>query len=134
MVSTSQDSTSDSEKSSAPRQFSEAELNEVVRDLALSEKAAEVIATRMHESGLLEAKFIFFKKKGIRTFWPSSQKKSTLFVATLPLGLLGKLVVTFYSPAKWLLFLGINKRSLKCVLVHNSNVYGAIPVSHSVYL
>ena len=32
------------------------------------------------------------------------------------------------------LFLDSSKRSLKCVLLHNENVYGAVPVGHSTVL
>ena len=42
--------------------------------------------------------------------------------------------VTLYDPKEWRLFLDSSKRSLKCVLLHNGNIYGAIPIGHSVHL
>ena len=42
--------------------------------------------------------------------------------------------VTSYDPKEWRLFLDSSKRSLKCVLHHNGNIYGAIPIGHSVHL
>lgn len=49
-------------------------------------------------------------------------------------GLLSLLGVTSYSSTEWRLFLDSSKRSLKCVLLHNGNIYGAVPIGHSVHL
>ena len=37
------------------------------------------------------------------------------------------------NPNDWQLFLDSSKRSLKRVLLHNGNVYRAVPIGHSVY-
>ena len=37
-----------------------------------------------------------------------------------------------YHPSEWRLFIHSSKRSLKCVLLHNRNIYGCIPIGHSV--
>ena len=37
-----------------------------------------------------------------------------------------------YNPEDWRLFIDSSKRSLKCVLLHNGNKYGSIPIGHSV--
>ena len=39
-----------------------------------------------------------------------------------------------YSPTDWRLFIDSSKRSLKAVLLHNSNVYPSIPIAHSVQM
>ena len=39
-----------------------------------------------------------------------------------------------YNPENWRLFIDSSKRSLKCVLLHNGNKYGSIPIAHSVSL
>ena len=39
-----------------------------------------------------------------------------------------------YDPNEWRLFMDSSKKSLKCVLFHNGNFLGAIPIGHSVYL
>ena len=39
-----------------------------------------------------------------------------------------------YDPNEWRLFIDSSKKSLKCVLLHNGNLFGAIPIGHSVYL
>lgn len=45
-----------------------------------------------------------------------------------------KLGVTGYSPADWRLLTDSSKRSLKCVLLYITNVYGSIPIGHSATL
>ena len=37
-------------------------------------------------------------------------------------------------PAEWRLFIDSSKRSLKCVLLHNGNRFGSIPIAHSVII
>ena len=39
-----------------------------------------------------------------------------------------------YDPNEWRLFIDSLKKSLGCVLLHNGNLFGAIPIGHSVYL
>jgi hypothetical protein len=39
-----------------------------------------------------------------------------------------------YSPSTWRLFIDSSKRSLKAVLLHNSNVLASIPTAHSTKL
>ena len=36
-----------------------------------------------------------------------------------------------YESGEWRLFIDSSKRSLKCVLLHNGNKYGSIPIGHS---
>ena len=36
-----------------------------------------------------------------------------------------------YKPEEWKLFIDSLKRSLKCVLLHNGNKFGSIPIGHS---
>lgn len=39
-----------------------------------------------------------------------------------------------YDSKDWRLFIDSSKRSLKCVLLHNGNKYGSIPIGHSVQI
>lgn len=39
-----------------------------------------------------------------------------------------------YTAEQWRLFIDSSKRSLKAVLLHNTNVYAPIPIAHSVVL
>ena len=49
-------------------------------------------------------------------------------------GVLKELGVTQYDANDWLLFIDSCKRSLKCVLLHNGNDFGSIPLGHSTTL
>ena len=39
-----------------------------------------------------------------------------------------------YNPDDWRLFSDSSKRSLKCVLFHNRNMFACVPIGHSVVL
>ncbi|KAI6648441.1 hypothetical protein LOD99_8231 [Oopsacas minuta] len=39
-----------------------------------------------------------------------------------------------YRPEDWRLFIDSSKRSLKCVILHNGNLYVSIPIGHSTKL
>lgn len=45
-----------------------------------------------------------------------------------------KLELTLYTPRDWRLFIDSSKRSLKCVLLHNTNKHGSVPIAHSTSL
>ena len=47
-------------------------------------------------------------------------------------GLLVAMGLHAYHPSEWRLFIDSSKRSLKCVLLHNRDIYGCIPIGHSV--
>lgn len=47
-------------------------------------------------------------------------------------GLLLAMGLPVYTSAEWRLFIDSSKRSLKCVLLHNGNHYGSIPIGYSV--
>ncbi|QQP34645.1 Uncharacterized protein FKW44_022601, partial [Caligus rogercresseyi] len=46
-------------------------------------------------------------------------------------GLLLALGMPIYDPKEWRLFIDSSKSSLKCVILHNGNVYGAVPIGYS---
>ena len=48
--------------------------------------------------------------------------------------LLLKLGLDEYNPDSWRLFIDSSKRSLKCVLLHNTNSYASIPIGYSKVL
>jgi hypothetical protein len=49
-------------------------------------------------------------------------------------GLMNELKENIYEPNDWRLFIDSSKRSLKAVLLLNTNVYAPVPVAHSVTL
>lgn len=120
---------------SSPQQFNQTELNDLVRDLGLSKKAAEILASRLQEKHLLDnsAKVSYFRNRDQSFVTFFSEQKQFVYCHNIS-GLLKQLGVVSYNPADWRLFLDSSKQSLKCVLLHNGNRYGAVPIGHSVYL
>ena len=110
-------------------------MNDLVRDLGLSKKAAEVLASRLKEKKLLDssAKVSYLRKRDQMFVEFFAEDKQFVYCHDIP-GVLRQLGIMSYSPAEWRLFIDSSKRSLKCVLLHNGNVYGAVPVGHSVHL
>ena len=58
------------------------------------------------------------------------EEKQLIYCDNVP-GLFGQLGISSYNPEEWRLFMNSSKRNLKCVLLHNGNGYGAVPISHS---
>ena len=119
----------------APHPFSQKELNDLVRDLSLSTDSAELLASRLKEKNLLpdSARISFFRNRHqeyLRFFSPVKE----LVYCTDNAQLLFKLGVLQYEPKDWRLFIDNSKRSLKWVLLHNSNQFSSVPIAHSTTL
>ena len=95
----------------------------------------QLLASRLQEKYLLDhsANVSYFRKRDKIFVTIFSEDKQFVYCHNIP-GLLRQLGVTSYNPTEWRLFLDTSKRSLKCSLLHNGNVYGAVPVGHSVHL
>ena len=103
------------------------ELNDLVRDLGLSKQAAEVLASRLKEKNLLDsfAKVSYFRTRDENFNFFS---EVNLFVYCHDIsGLLLQLGISVYNPTEWRFFIESSKRSLKCVLLHNGNIFGSVP-------
>lgn len=119
---------------SAPHTFSQAELNDLVRDLSLSKDKAELLASRMKEKNLLEqgVRITYFRQRNMIL--------QSCFSVDGPLCFCNNIDALFgclsqnYDPAEWRLFIDSSKRSLKAVLLHNGNMKPSIPIAHSVHL
>ena len=110
-------------------------MNDQVRDLNLSKLSSELLASRLNEKYLLEkgTKVTFYRKREqdlLRFF----EYENDLVYCNDIAGLLKEMGVELYDPNDWRLFIDSSKRSLKCVLLHNGNCYGSIPIGHSVLL
>ncbi|XP_076031939.1 uncharacterized protein LOC143019842 [Oratosquilla oratoria] len=121
--------------STEPETFSQAELNDLVRDLGLSKKLSELLASRLKDKNLLkiDTKVTFFRnrEKNLLQFFDS--KFDFVYCCDIP-GLVTAMGAPGYDPKEWRLFIDSSKRSLKCVLLHIGNIFGAIPIGHSVHL
>ena len=131
----SKDYSSDTETFPVHKPLPQAELNDLVRDLGLSKKAAEFLASRLQGRNLVDhsVKVSYFRKREQLFLTIFSKDRQFVYCHEIP-GLLKELGVPYYSPTKWRLFLDSSKLSLKCVILHSGNVYGAVPVGHSVHL
>ena len=115
--------------------FSQGELNDLVRDLSLSKESSELLASRLKEKNMLEpGTQITFYRKHHTEFLPYFSQESDIVYCSNVEGLLSKLGITKYEPQDWRFFIDSCKRSLKCVLLHNGNAYGSVPLAHSTTL
>ena len=71
------------------------------------------------------------REKGLLTFFETD---NDLVYCCNMAELLVVMDVPQYDPNEWRLFIDSFMKSLKCVLFHNVNLLGAIPIVHSVYL
>ena len=109
-------------------------MNDLVRDLGLSKQAAEVLPSRLKEKNLLDsfAKVSYFRTRDEN--FVNFFSEVNLFVYCHDIsGLLLQLGISVYNPTEWRLFIDSSKQSLKCVLLHNGNIFGSVPIGHSVY-
>ena len=112
--------------------FSQLELNDLVRDLNLSKYSAELLVSRLKEKNLLEDGVrITFYGSWYKEFLSFFTKEEELVYCRDVSGLLNKLGIEEYKPEDWPLFIDSSKRILKCVLLHNGNFYGSVPLSHN---
>ena len=115
--------------------YSQSELNNLIRDLNLPKQSAEMLASRLQEKHLLKAgtsvSFYRNREEKLRKYF---QSDGQLVYCTDVEGLLLAMGLSAYRSNDWRLFIDISKRSLKCVLLHNGNQYGSIPIGHSVTL
>ena len=118
--------------SSVPQRFRQEELNDLVRDLNLSKAASELLASRLNDKNLLErgTKITYYRTREKNLLPFLSQENNHVYCHEVS-GLLEKMGSTEYFPHDWRLFIDSSKRSLKCVLLHNGNKLGSIPIAHS---
>ncbi len=118
-----------------PKRFDQLELNDLVRDLGLSKELSELLASRLNDKNLLQdgTKVTFYRNRENELLKFFATEKDFVYCSDIS-GLLNAMGVTSYDSKEWRLFLDSSKRSLKCVLLHIGNIYGAIPIGHSVHL
>ena len=108
-------------------------LNDLARDLGLSKKASEIPASRLNEKNILEqgVKVSYFGTRESTFLQYFRSDNGFVFYHDIP-GLLKELGLSIYNPNEWRMF--INSSKLKCVLLHNGGLFGAVPIGHSVCL
>lgn len=115
--------------------FNQSELNDLVRDLALSKELAELLGSRLEEKNLIcpKTSFYWFRQREIE-FKSFFSEDGYLVYCNNVTELMLKLGLPNYDPSEWRLFIDASKRILKGVLLHNGNVFGSVPVAYSVIL
>jgi hypothetical protein len=118
----------------APQLFNQFELNDLVRDLALTKEAAEILGSRLKEKNLLAkaTTFSWYRNREME-FKQFFSKEGPLVFCNNISGLI-KHFGKYYDVNEWRLFIDSSKRSLKGVLLHNGNQLASIPIAHSVHL
>jgi len=117
-----------------PHLIRKAELNDLVRDLNMSKKQAELLASRLRGWNLLE--------EGVKicTFRQRQQEFENLFSMQDGLVFCSDVNTLFNSlgqenkPGEWRLFMDSSKTSLKAVLLHNGNHYPSIPIAYAAQM
>ena len=96
--------------------FNQEELNDLVRDLALSKAASELLASRLHQKNLLSplTKISYYRHRE-EDFLPYfAQRENCVYCCDIE-GLLKELGLKTYDANEWRLFIDSSKRSLKVV-------------------
>ena len=114
-------------KSSQQILFNREELRDLMRDLNQSEESTELLASRINDQNLLQqgTKITFHRTRDEKFLRGFAKLPDFVFCIDIP-GILLKLSVNEYKPEEWRLFIDSSMRNLKCVLLHNSNMYPPI--------
>jgi hypothetical protein len=121
-------------KSAEPHLLSQKELNDLVRDLALTKEQSELLGSRLQQWNLLEqnCKITLFRKRDKDLLEFFSMEEGLSFCNDI-YGLMNALGMT-HHPNEWRLFIDSSKLSLKAVLLHIGNKYPSIPIGHTVHM
>ena len=118
-----------------PGPLNQFKMNDLVRDLGLSKAGAELLASRLNEKKLTQSgvKIAYYRSRESEFLKFFSTDWGFVYCNDIS-GLLLALGLPSYNSNDWGLFIDSSKKSLKCVLLHNGNKFGAVPVGHSVIL
>ena len=123
------------ECSSEPNRFKQDDLSDVMRDLNLPKESTELLASCLKERNFQQAKTnVTSCRNREANFLPYFKQYEEIVVCNNAEPLLMELDIVHYEANSWRLFTDGSKRSLKCVLLHNTNEYASIPIGHSTTL
>jgi hypothetical protein len=110
-------------------------LNDLIRELQLTEEKSELLGSRLREKNILASgvKFSWYRnrEKEFRKYY--TQEDQLAFCTDIS-NFQHQLGQGEFDPSTWRLFIDSSRRSLKAVLLHNSNVLASIPLAHSTKL
>jgi hypothetical protein len=120
------------DSSKIPHLLSQAELNDLVRDLGLSKQQGELLGSRLQGWNLLASStrvsHIRTRHRKLATFF---KVQDSICYCDNVAGLMTELGLTEYKPEDWRLFIDSSKASLKAVLLFNGNTKPSVPVAHA---
>ena len=123
------------EFSSEPNRFNQDDLSDLILDFNLPKESAELLASHLRERNFLQAKTnVTFYRNKEATFLPRFKQYEEIVACNDVELLIMELGIAHYEANSWRLFIDSSKRSLKYVLLHNTNEYASIPISHSTTL
>ena len=121
-----------SHQNDEPQLFGQAKLNDLVRKLDLSKCSAELLGPQLKEKNMLapenKVSFYCYREKGPIKFF--KMEENLLFCDNIErlITALG----TSYTSSEWRLFIDSSKRSMKCVVLHNSDILAFVLIGHSI--
>ena len=124
-------------ESKKPLLLSQVELNDFIRDLGLPKDAAEFVASVLKKRNFLkpDTKVSYYRDRDreFRKFFTKDEETSLVYCIDVK-GLMNQLKENVYKDEDWRLFIDSSKRSIKGVLLHNTNFYAPIPIAHSTVI
>lgn len=114
-------------------QFTQEELDNLVRELNLSKWAAEYLGSLLNQKGCLAPRVTFTYRNRAKDYEEFFTKEGKLVYCSRIEELMHVFKIP-YNPSDWILFIDSSKASLKVVLLHNGNRYASVPIGHSGYL
>ncbi|KYM93378.1 hypothetical protein ALC62_16020 [Cyphomyrmex costatus] len=122
-------------KKSVPMLVSQPALNNLVRNLGLAKDKAEFLASFMKQRNFLEPQTKVSVYRNRESEFRKYFVKDEDLVYCIDInGLMNELKENCYKATDWRLFIDSSKRSIKAVLLHNTNVYAPIPIAHSTVM
>ena len=120
---------------SEPNRLNQDDLSDLIHDLNLPKESAELLASRLKERNFLQAKTnATLYRNREANFLPYFKQYEEIVVCNDVELLLMELSIVHYEANSWRLFIDSSKRSLKCVLLHNTDEYASIPIGLSTTL
>ena len=120
---------------SEPNRLNQDDLSDLIHDLNLPKESAELLASRLKERNFLQAKTnATLYRNREANFLPHFKQYEEIVVCNDVELLLMELSFVHYEANSWHLFIDSSKRSLKCVLLHNTDEYASIPIGLSTTL
>jgi hypothetical protein len=117
--------------SNEPHLLTQGDLNDIVRDLNLSKKQAELLGFRLKRWNLLRQETkVCFSRGRHEEFKEFFSQEDGILVCNDVCSVM-EVIDHEYNPYRWCLFIDSSKVSLKVVLLHNGNRFHSIPLAQT---